>query len=97
MLDERGLARRGLIVRHLVMPGLLHETEEVLRFVAEELGPGTYVNVMGQYYPAGKVERYEEINRRPGRDELERAFELADELGLRRLDQRSRRQAVGVV
>jgi putative pyruvate formate lyase activating enzyme len=97
VLDERGLARRGLIVRHLVMPGLLHETEEVLRFVADELGPGTYVNLMGQYYPAGKVgDRYEEINRRPEREELERAFEIADELGLNRLDARSRRDSVGV-
>ncbi len=96
VLDERGLARRGLIVRHLVMPGLLDETEEVLRFVAEELGPGTYVNLMGQYYPAGKVERYEEINRRPELEELQRAFEIAHELGLRRLDQRSRQAAVGV-
>ena len=96
VLDERGLARRGLIVRHLVMPGLLDETEQVLRFVAEELGPGTYVNLMGQYYPAGKVERYEEINRRPELAELQRAFESADELGLKRLDQRSRQAAVGV-
>ena len=96
VLDERGLAQRGLIVRHLVMPGLLEETERVLRFVAEELGPGTYVNLMGQYYPAGKVERYEEINRRPERAELGRAFEVADALGLRRLDARSRREAVGI-
>jgi putative pyruvate formate lyase activating enzyme len=96
VLDESGMAKRGLIVRHLVMPGLLDETEEVLRFVAEELGPGTYVNLMGQYYPAGKVDRYEEINRRPQVGELERAFEIADELGLRHLDARSRRQAVGV-
>jgi putative pyruvate formate lyase activating enzyme len=96
VLDERGLARSGLIVRHLVMPGLLDETEEVLRFVVEELGPDTYVNLMGQYYPAGKVEKYEEINRRPERSELERAFEIADGLGLRRLDARSRRDAVAV-
>jgi putative pyruvate formate lyase activating enzyme len=98
VLDERGLAQRGLIVRHLVMPGLLDETAEILRFVAEELGPGTYVNLMGQYYPAGKVDgdRYGEINRRPEREELERAFEIADELGLRRLDARSRRDSVGV-
>jgi len=49
---------------------------------------------MGQYYPAGKAEKYEEINRRPDRSELERAFEMADALGLRRLDARSRRDAV---
>jgi putative pyruvate formate lyase activating enzyme len=98
VVDERsGLARRGLICRHLVMPGLLDETEAVLRWVAEELGPGTYVNLMGQYYPAGKVGkngRYEEIARRPDADELRRAFEIADSLGLRRLDKRSRREAL---
>ena len=95
LLDERGLARRGLIVRHLVMPGLLEETEAVLRFVAEELGPGTYVNLMAQYYPAGKTERYPEIHRRPYAEELARAYEIAVELGLRRLDARSAGQAVG--
>jgi putative pyruvate formate lyase activating enzyme len=94
MLDDEGLARRGLIVRHLVMPGMISETELVLRFVVEELGPGTYVNLMGQYYPAGRSQRYEEINRRPYPEELARAFELADDLGLRRLDARSRQQAV---
>jgi putative pyruvate formate lyase activating enzyme len=93
VLDEQGLARRGLIVRHLVMPGLLEETEAVLRFVAEQLGPGTYVNLMGQYYPAGKTERYPEIHRRPYAEELVRAYEIAEELGLRRLDARSAKRA----
>jgi putative pyruvate formate lyase activating enzyme len=97
VLDERGLARRGLIVRHLVMPGLLDETEAILRFVADELGPDTYVNLMGQYYPAGRTEKYEEIDRRPHREELERAFEIADAVGLRRLDPRSRRQSLAPV
>jgi putative pyruvate formate lyase activating enzyme len=94
-LDGQGLARRGLIVRHLVMPGLLDQTEEVLSFVAEQLGPGTYVNLMGQYYPAGKTDRHPEIDRRPHAEELRRAYEIADELGLRRLDERSREQTVG--
>ena len=96
VLDEDGLARRGLIVRHLLMPGMLDETAAVLRFVADELGPGTYVNLMGQYYPAGKVgnDRYEEIDRHPTRSELAAAFAIADELGLRRLDTRSRRSAL---
>jgi putative pyruvate formate lyase activating enzyme len=90
VLDDQGLARRGLIVRHLVMPGLLDETEAVLRFVAEELGPGTYVNVMAQYYPAGRTREFPEIHRHPHREEFERALALAEELGLRRLDPRSR-------
>ena len=94
MLDEEGMARRGLIVRHLVMPGALAETEAVLRFVAEELGADTYVNLMGQYRPAGRADRHQEINRRPHPEELASAFQIADGLGLQRLDARSRRQAL---
>jgi putative pyruvate formate lyase activating enzyme len=97
VLDGDGLARRGLIVRHLVMPGMLEDTEAILRFVAEELGPDTYVDVMAQYYPTGRAHEFEEINRHPYRAEVERALELADELGLRRLDQRSRGQVRGLV
>jgi uncharacterized Fe-S radical SAM superfamily protein PflX len=70
--------------------GLLDETEAILRFVATELGPGTYVNVMAQYYPAGRTSEFPEIDRHLYRSEFERALELGDELGLRRLDERSR-------
>jgi putative pyruvate formate lyase activating enzyme len=66
------------------------ETELILRWVAEELGPGTYVDLMAQYYPAGRTSEFPEIDRHPYRDELERAYEIAEELGLRRLDPRSR-------
>jgi len=91
-LDQRGLAVRGLLLRHLVMPGMLEETERILRWIAEELGPETYVNLMGQYRPEGLVlgGHYPEIARRPTRDELARAVELALELGLHRLDAGSR-------
>jgi putative pyruvate formate lyase activating enzyme len=91
VLDERGMARRGLILRHLIMPGLIEETEAILRFVAEELGPGCYVNLMAQYYVSGKVGQdgqYGEIARGIHREEYERALALATELGLR-LDPRS--------
>ena len=91
-LDERGLAVRGVLLRHLVMPGLVDETEAILRWIAGELGPGTYVNLMGQYHPAGRAllgGEYGEIARRLYRDEYGRALALADELGLR-LDARSR-------
>jgi putative pyruvate formate lyase activating enzyme len=90
VLAADGMARRGLIVRHLVMPGLLDETEAILRFIADELGPDTYVNVMAQYYPAGRTGEFPEIDRHLYRSEFERALELADALGLRRLDERSR-------
>ena len=91
VLDERGLARRGVVLRHLVMPGLPEETEAILRWVAEELGTECYVNLMAQYYVSGKVGRdgqYLEIARGIHRDEYERALALAVELGLR-LDARS--------
>ncbi len=93
VLDEDGMARRGLIVRHLLMPGMVDETELILRFVAEELGPDTYVNLMAQYYPAGKVGddgKFEEIDRGVTGDEYGRALAIAAEVGLRRLDPRSR-------
>jgi putative pyruvate formate lyase activating enzyme len=95
VLDDRGMARRGLIVRHLLMPGAVDETEAILRFVAEELGPGTYLNLMAQYYPAGKVGKdgkFEEIDRGVDGGEYERALAIAEELGLERLDPRSRAQ-----
>jgi putative pyruvate formate lyase activating enzyme len=91
VLDGQGMARRGLILRHLVMPGLIEETEAILRFVAEELGQGCYVNLMAQYYVSGKVGQngqFDEIARRVNRDEYERALALAQQLGLR-LDPRS--------
>jgi putative pyruvate formate lyase activating enzyme len=93
VLDEDGMARRGLIVRHLLMPEMVDETELILRFVAEELGPDTYVNLMAQYYPAGKVGRdgkFEELDRGISGGEYARALAIAEELGLRRLDPRSR-------
>jgi putative pyruvate formate lyase activating enzyme len=83
--DERGLAKRGVLVRHLVMPGCLDETRRILAFLAEEIGPETYVNVMAQYYPAGKVnaEKYAEINRSVTTPEYEAAAQMARDLGLR--------------
>jgi len=90
VLDGYGMARRGVIVRHLVMPSLFSETEAILRFIAHELGPDTYVNVMAQYYPSGRTGEFPEIDRHLYRAEFARALELADGLGLRRLDARSR-------
>jgi putative pyruvate formate lyase activating enzyme len=88
--DAEGLAYRGLNIRHLVMPGALDETAAILEWVRNELGPTAYVNLMDQYYPAGRVseEFYPEINRRLSADEFREATRLARALGLERLDQR---------
>ena len=88
--DAEGLAQRGLLIRHLVMPGSLDEARAILEWIATEIGADTYVNLMNQYYPAGKVgaERFAEINRRLLPAEFRQAQALAHELGLRRLDER---------
>jgi putative pyruvate formate lyase activating enzyme len=90
VLDEHGVAQRGLLIRHLVMPGDVVGTRDVMRWIARELSPTTYVNVMAQYYPAGKVSRSEfpEINRRVSPSEYERALQEAWAAGLKRLDPR---------
>lgn len=90
VFDTYGLAKRGLLVRHLVMPGGTAGTEAIMRFLATEVSPDTYVNIMAQYYPAGKVnaESYPEINRMVTPIEYQGAIRLAHEVGLRRLDER---------
>ncbi|NHM26214.1 radical SAM protein [Desulfofundulus sp. TPOSR] len=85
VVDERGIAVRGLLVRHLVMPGDLARTGEVMKFLAGEISPNTFVNIMDQYYPAHEARRYPELSRRITREEFHRAVEIARECGLRRI------------
>jgi putative pyruvate formate lyase activating enzyme len=82
-LDSRGIAERGLLIRHLVLPNNLSGSEEVLRFIAE-VSTDSYVNVMAQYRPAGKAYQYEELRRNISREEFERARALASKLSLTR-------------
>ena len=84
-LGPEGLARRGVLVRHLLMPGAFDETEAILHWLADELGPGTYVNLMDQYRPAGRVDgqRHRELNRGIAGIEYRKAAALAVRLGLR--------------
>ena len=90
--DENGIALRGVLLRHLVMPGCLDDTKTILRFLAEEVSLDTYVNLMAQYYPSNKVSftKYPELNRRITLDEYRAAIEYAEQVGLQRLDERHR-------
>lgn len=90
ILDDRGIALRGLIVRHLVMPNGLAGTRKVMQFLASEISANTYVNIMDQYYPCGTAYKYPEINRRISTDEFEEAIRIAKEAGICRLDSRTR-------
>ena len=89
ILDKDGIARRGLLVRHLVMPEGLAGTSEIARFLAQEVSTNTYINVMDQYRPCYKAGRYSELNRPPTRQELEDARWAVQDAGLHRLDKRS--------
>lgn len=85
VFDENGLARRGVLIRHLVMPGCLDETRAILEWIVGELGSASYVNLMDQYRPAGRVTAvsYAEINRALAPEEFDEARRIALDLGLR--------------
>jgi len=94
--DADGIAQRGLLVRHLVMPGQGEQTEAIMKWLAEEISPDTFVNIMGQYRPEHHVgqaakdgkPRYAEIDRRPSAREMDAALEAALAAGLWRFDGR---------
>ncbi len=92
-LDEHGLAKHGVLVRHLVMPGGVAGTREIMEFLAREVSPHSYVNLMDQYRPAGKVtgDRFCEINHGISGQECEAALVAAREAGLHRFDERRAR------
>jgi putative pyruvate formate lyase activating enzyme len=94
VLDERGIAQRGILLRHLVMPGEIAGTREVMRFIAREISPNTYVNLMDQYHPAYKTHRYPEIDRLITEEEYREAWEAARREGILRLDGRAPRRRI---
>ncbi len=73
-IDEEGIAWRGLIIRHLVLPGNLAGTKDVLSFIAKEISPCSYINLMDQYYPEFKAGSYPELNRSITNDEYQAAL-----------------------
>jgi putative pyruvate formate lyase activating enzyme len=90
VMDENGVARRGLLVRHLVLPDGLAGTKEVMEFLAREISPNTYVNVMGQYRPCGRAGEHPSLRKFLTGLEHEEAQRLAREAGLTRLDRREK-------
>jgi putative pyruvate formate lyase activating enzyme len=84
--DERGVATKGLLVRHLVLPHDLAGTREVVRFLAQEISRDTYLNVMAQYHPCHRACEFPLLNRPLTSEELKEAVSLARQYGLKRLD-----------
>jgi putative pyruvate formate lyase activating enzyme len=86
MMDERGIARRGLLIRHLILPEDLAGTYQAMKFIAEEISPNTYVNLMDQYRPCYKANDHPPLDRRITHEEFSRAVRIARDLGIERLD-----------
>jgi putative pyruvate formate lyase activating enzyme len=85
-LDGSGVAQRGLLVRHLVLPNRLAGTEEVVHFLAREVSTNTYLNIMAQYRPCYKAFNIPQLARPLNRQEFAEAIKLARQRGLLRLD-----------
>jgi putative pyruvate formate lyase activating enzyme len=86
--DRDGIARRGVMIRHLVLPHNLAGTDRFVRFVATGLGPSAYVNIMPQYCPAHRAGEFPELSRRTTEAEFRQAVDWAIQAGLTRLDAR---------
>ena len=89
-IDEAGIARRGLLIRHLVLPSGLAGTREIMKFIAKGISSNTYVNIMPQYRPCGRASEMEELSIRLSADDYNNALQAAGEEGLTRLDSRRR-------
>jgi putative pyruvate formate lyase activating enzyme len=82
VVDEKGIAQKGLIVRHLVLPGGLSGTEAVMKFLAEEVSKDVYISLMSQYFPAYKAAEFKELSQRITPKEYEAARRIMEKYGL---------------
>jgi putative pyruvate formate lyase activating enzyme len=83
MIDENGIAKRGLIIRHLILPGGLSGTEKIMKFLSEEISKDVYISLMSQYFPAYKAAEHKEINRRITEEEYDKAYDIKMKYGLK--------------
>jgi putative pyruvate formate lyase activating enzyme len=90
VIDGNGIARRGLLVRHLVLPESLAGTREIMRFIADDISTNTYVNIMTQYRPCGRAAEVRELAAYPTETDFQKARRAAIEAGIRRLDRPGR-------
>ncbi len=93
-IDEKGLALRGLLVRHLVLPNGLAGTKDIMRFLAEKISKNTYVNIMDQYQPCGNIPLDSPLRRTISSEEYSQAIAIAKKEGITRLDKKERLRLV---
>ena len=85
--DDAGIAQKGLIIRHLVLPGGMAGTREIMRFIAGEISTDSYVNIMAQYRPCGRAAEIKGLNTFLSPADYQKALQAATEEGITRLDQ----------
>lgn len=85
IINDEGIATRGLLVRHLVLPNNIAGTKEIVNFIAKEISKNTFLNIMNQYYPCFKASLHPELSRRISQKEFKAAINLAKKAGLKRL------------
>ena len=81
-INKEGIAKKGLLIRHLVLPNDLARSESVLKFIAQEISLNIYISIMAQYFPANRAPQIPELNRRITREEYQKVLDFADSLGL---------------
>ena len=89
-IDEKGIASKGLLIRHLVLPYGLAGTRQVMRFIAEKISKNSYVNIMPQYRPCGRADDIKELSASLSQKDYQTALQEAKEEGITRLDRRRR-------
>jgi len=85
IIDEKGIAKRGLLVRHLFLPNNIAGSKKIFEFLAKEISPDVFLNVMDQYTPHWKAGEYPELSRRITQEEFQEVISLAKKAGLKRL------------
>jgi putative pyruvate formate lyase activating enzyme len=88
-IDAKGIAVKGLLIRHLLMPEARDETEQILEFIAQQLSATTYLNIMDQYRPCGRSSEFQELQSTVSPQHYRQALVFAEKVGLTRLDQRN--------
>lgn len=83
VIDEIGIARRGLLIRHLVLPGDLAGTRDIMRFIVQKISPASFVNIMSQYRPAGQASEIKELAEYLSIKDYKAALQMAKEEGIR--------------
>jgi putative pyruvate formate lyase activating enzyme len=83
-ISKRGIAQRGLLIRHLVLPNDIAGSKKVINFVADEISTNSYINIMDQYRPAYNANKYDKLNRRITPSEFKEVVDYAFSKGLKR-------------